>query len=492
MTVQISVVDLRAARPAVPAPAAARTDDAFARTLDRATQDRQPADGAVSARREDRAQAERALADRAQLARTQERAQADRSRAERARTTRADAARADAARADAARDGSRAARGTSSRDEVRPQAEHDDAAVTDDTTTQAASDQAPTAPVADVETPVVPVVVGTGLTEPTQQPLAEAGAEVSAVEATPVAPADETAQPVAAAAPAAAQAATPVVAAATVAAPAVDEPQAPVADGTRAAAALQRSAALGSSTAAQPAGQAAPLTQDATPQRVEPAAQQQVATATPQPDAAAAAPAVAAMRPAGVEQTTGRALPEGFTPVGATAAASPTPQAAPTAPAAAPAAPARTEAPPLAEQLRAPLARLRALPAGDHMLTLRVEPKALGPVEVRAHIGADGVRIELVGGTDAARESLRGILPELRRDLAATGMQAQLDLGSGRSDSQGAQQGSGLDTDGGRGSGRPEAARGDARGTSVDTASAPAPRPDILPTDGRSGVDVLA
>ena len=44
MTVQISVVDLKAARPAVPAPAAARTDDAFARTLDRATQDRQPAD----------------------------------------------------------------------------------------------------------------------------------------------------------------------------------------------------------------------------------------------------------------------------------------------------------------------------------------------------------------------------------------------------------------------------------------------------------------
>ena len=461
MTVQISVVDLKAARPAVPAPAAARTDDAFARTLDRATQDRQPADGAANARREDRAQSERALADRAQLARTQERVQADRSRTERA---------------------------TSSRDDVRPQTESD-AAVTYDTTTQTASDQAPAAPVAEAEAPVVPVVVGAVATEPTQQPLAEADVETPVAEATTAAPADGTVQTVAAAVPASA---TPVVAVPAVAAPASDEPQAPVADGASAEAALQRSAALGSSTVAQPAGQAAPLAQDATPQRVEPAAQQQVATATPQPDAAAAAPAVAAMRPAGAEQTTGRALPEGFTPVGAAAAVSPTTQAAPTAPAAAPAAPARTEAPPLTEQLRAPLARLRALPAGDHMLTLRVEPKALGPVEVRAHIGADGVRIELVGGTDAARESLRGILPELRRDLAATGMQAQLDLGSGRSDSQGAQQGSGLDADGGRGSGRPEAARGDARGASVDTASAPAPRPDILPTDGRSGVDVLA
>ncbi len=470
MTVQISVVDLKAARPAVPAPAAARTDDAFARTLDRATQDRQPADGAATARREDRAQSERALADRAQLARTQERVQADRSRTERARTT-----RADAARADSARDGSRAERATSSRDDVRAQTESD-AAVTDDRTTQTASDQAPAAPVAEAEAPVVPVVVGAVATEPTQQPLAEADVETPVAEATAAAPADGTVQTVAGAAPASA---TPASAT-------------PVADGASAEAALQRSAALGSSTVAQPAGQAAPLAQDATPQRVEPAAQQQVATATPQPDAAAAAPAVAAMRPAGADQTTGRALPEGFTPVGAAAAASPTTQAAPTAPVAAPAAPARTEAPPLTEQLRAPLARLRALPAGDHMLTLRVEPKALGPVEVRAHIGADGVRIELVGGTDAARESLRGILPELRRDLAATGMQAQLDLGSGRSDSQGAQQGSGLDADGGRGSGRPEAARGDARGASVDTASAPAPRPDILPTDGRSGVDVLA
>src|SRR5699024_4353144 len=63
---------------------------------------------------------------------------------------------------------------------------------------------------------------------------------------------------------------------------------------------------------------------------------------------------------------------------------------------------------------------------GEHMLTLRVDPDHLGPVQVRAHIGADGIRIELVGATDAARDSLRGLLTDLRRDLSATGMNATL------------------------------------------------------------------
>jgi flagellar hook-length control protein FliK len=97
----------------------------------------------------------------------------------------------------------------------------------------------------------------------------------------------------------------------------------------------------------------------------------------------------------------------------------------------------------LAEQLGARLATLRTLPVGDHVLTLRVDPDSFGPVRVVAHIGAEGVRIELVGASDAARDALRSALPDLRRDLAATGLSAQLDLGrdqpggaSGRTDGQ--------------------------------------------------------
>ena len=96
----------------------------------------------------------------------------------------------------------------------------------------------------------------------------------------------------------------------------------------------------------------------------------------------------------------------------------------------APTTPANTPHVPLAEQVRGPLVALRTAAPGEHMLTLRVDPDHLGPVQVRAHIGADGIRIELVGATDAARDSLRGLLTDLRRDLSATGMNATLTLAS--------------------------------------------------------------
>ncbi|QIK84303.1 flagellar hook-length control protein FliK [Sanguibacter sp. HDW7] len=101
----------------------------------------------------------------------------------------------------------------------------------------------------------------------------------------------------------------------------------------------------------------------------------------------------------------------------------PTPRA-PTqaAPVVAPAVPSvPQQAAPLDDQLRVPLGALRTLPFGDHILTLRVEPRDLGPVQVRAHLGADGLRVELVGATDTVREQLRAVLPDLRRELAATG-----------------------------------------------------------------------
>ncbi|WP_304606007.1 flagellar hook-length control protein FliK [Actinotalea lenta] len=105
----------------------------------------------------------------------------------------------------------------------------------------------------------------------------------------------------------------------------------------------------------------------------------------------------------------------------------PTTQPPATAPAAPPAGAATP--PPLADQLGVRLGALRTAPLGDHVLTMRVEPDSIGPVRVVAHIAHDGVRIELLGATDQARNALRQALPDLRRDLAATGMSADLDLG---------------------------------------------------------------
>ena len=61
-------------------------------------------------------------------------------------------------------------------------------------------------------------------------------------------------------------------------------------------------------------------------------------------------------------------------------------------------------------------------------MTLKVTPEALGPLTVRAHIDAAGVRIELFAPGDAGRDALRTILPELRRGLAESGLGASLNL----------------------------------------------------------------
>lgn len=85
---------------------------------------------------------------------------------------------------------------------------------------------------------------------------------------------------------------------------------------------------------------------------------------------------------------------------------------------------------PLATQLATPLFTLAGAKAGDHVLTVSVTPDNLGPVTVRAHVGTDGVRVELFAPTDGGRDALRGILTDLRRDLAAGGLNAQLNLSS--------------------------------------------------------------
>ncbi len=88
------------------------------------------------------------------------------------------------------------------------------------------------------------------------------------------------------------------------------------------------------------------------------------------------------------------------------------------------------------EQVRGPIGRLTQAGAGEHTFTVNVTPENLGPVTVRAHIGHEGIRVELIGATDGARESLRAILNDLKRDLQSTGMNAQLDVGSERSDAR--------------------------------------------------------
>nr|WP_297423423.1 flagellar hook-length control protein FliK [uncultured Actinotalea sp.] len=156
------------------------------------------------------------------------------------------------------------------------------------------------------------------------------------------------------------------------------------------------------------------------------------------------APGTGTSAPAPTAPAASAAGASGATPTGVAVVGVPAETASvASTPAPVPAGAAQPAAPSLAEQLGARLATLRTLPVGDHVLTLRVDPDSFGPVRVVAHIGAEGVRIELVGASDAARDALRSALPDLRRDLAATGLSAQLDLGreqpggaSGRPDGQ--------------------------------------------------------
>jgi flagellar hook-length control protein FliK len=78
---------------------------------------------------------------------------------------------------------------------------------------------------------------------------------------------------------------------------------------------------------------------------------------------------------------------------------------------------------PLAAQIAKPILTLQGSPAGTHILTIKIAPDSLGPVTVRAHLGGDGIRIELIAPTDQGRDAINAILPDLKRDLAQGGMQ---------------------------------------------------------------------
>lgn len=85
---------------------------------------------------------------------------------------------------------------------------------------------------------------------------------------------------------------------------------------------------------------------------------------------------------------------------------------------------------PLHTQLAKPMFTLAAAGNGEHVMTMKVTPEDLGTVTVRAVIGPEGVRMELFAG-DAARDAVKAIMPELRRELAGAGLNASLDLGTG-------------------------------------------------------------
>lgn len=147
---------------------------------------------------------------------------------------------------------------------------------------------------------------------------------------------------------------------------------------------------------------------------------------TPDTGAKAGVTAETPLAPAGSAPTTASTLVSGSMAQsgGIPPTAAPAPAAAPqaTAPAAAP----------LQAQLAGPIAQLATGPAGEKILTVNVAPENLGPVTVRANISGDAMRVELFAPQEAGREALRGMLTELRRDLAGLGLgSSQVSLGEG-------------------------------------------------------------
>jgi hypothetical protein len=180
----------------------------------------------------------------------------------------------------------------------------------------------------------------------------------------------------------------------------------------------------------------------------------------------------AATTVASVRDTSGQtAAGAPFAPAPATLAGASASTAATPAPAPAAAPLHGTAAAAFAAQLTQPVLRLASTASGERSITVRIAPEELGPVTVRAVVGADGVRIELTAAGDAGREALRQVVGDLRRDLAATGSGATLDLGAG----------SGRDADAGTGSDASSAGR-EASASPTTDAEARRAEASALPT----------
>ena len=173
----------------------------------------------------------------------------------------------------------------------------------------------------------------------------------------------------------------------------------------------------------------------------------------------------------------------------ASPSSTPAPSVTPATPVAAPT-PAASA--PLATQLARPIFSLAAAGTGQHVMTVSVTPDNLGPVTLRAHVGADGVRVELFAPNDIGRDAIRAIIPELRRDLAGAGLGGNLTLSPQSQPSAGSDHSA---------SGQSGAEPGDRDGVADLSASgadrsgsvAPSAEPDSRPKSfGTSTIDVLA
>jgi flagellar hook-length control protein FliK len=225
---------------------------------------------------------------------------------------------------------------------------------------------------------------------------------------------------------------TPAPVAVAALAAADDAPAAPDTDAETEDAGSAPTPVAASPTPAATATQAAPVaasTATADRPTTEPQPSAQSATAS-LPSADAPATPVVALVPVDAPPVATDAAPA---PTNAAPISSP---AATTAPApvaaAAPAAP--VNAAPLLDQVRVPIAALRELPDGAHLVTVHVTPDELGPVTVRALVHGGSLDVQLTAPTDAAREALKALLPDLRRDLSQGGQPALLSLGDATAD----------------------------------------------------------
>jgi hypothetical protein len=95
---------------------------------------------------------------------------------------------------------------------------------------------------------------------------------------------------------------------------------------------------------------------------------------------------------------------------------------------------------PPASQVAGPVLALRARGDGSHQLIVALHPAELGPINVHVRIEGDVMTIQLASTSEAAHDTLRDALPQLRSELQSAGVQSaslSLDLTSGGSGSFG-------------------------------------------------------
>lgn len=134
----------------------------------------------------------------------------------------------------------------------------------------------------------------------------------------------------------------------------------------------------------------------------------------------------------------------------------------------------------LVDQLRGPLIHLKQAAPGEHSFSVRVTPENLGPVSIRAIVSGDTVRIEITCVNDTARDAIRPLMNDLKRDLQGAGLSTDLNLGHGRQSGH---------SDTGHTPTGPWRGTTTPRGPGVATPDPlPAPTPDTTAT---TGVDVI-